>query len=162
MSAGQARKCGDNNASVCVVRVNRIFHCMSPGGASRSSLVCKWKFGKSYSLWKCIRTGWIPARSPRPVYGSPSTVKVVRKKMSMALRAGFFFAAPPLTVLGEPKTCWLGFRAGSSGRSFQQLCFNRSRLGMKLQHPRAVLELIARMKVGIIHRSGLPHFPEDF
>jgi hypothetical protein len=28
------------------------------------------------------------------------------EKMSLALRAGFFFAAPPLTVLGEPKT-WL-------------------------------------------------------
>src|SRR5580692_1122890 len=28
------------------------------------------------------------------------------EKISRALRAGFFFAAPPLTVLGEPKT-WL-------------------------------------------------------
>jgi hypothetical protein len=26
----------------------------------------------------CIRTEWIPARSPRPLYGSPAPVKVVR------------------------------------------------------------------------------------
>jgi hypothetical protein len=36
---------------------------------------------------KCICIGWIPARSPRRVYGSPAPVKVVRNT-SLALRAG--------------------------------------------------------------------------
>jgi hypothetical protein len=37
----------------------------------------------------CIRTEWIPARSPRPLYGSPAPVKVVRKIVSGAARRWF-------------------------------------------------------------------------
>jgi len=37
----------------------------------------------------CIRTGRIPARSPRPLYGSPAPVKVVRKNVSGAARRWF-------------------------------------------------------------------------
>lgn len=36
------------------------------------------KFYKMLFAGKCIRTGWIPARSPCPLYGSPVPVKVVR------------------------------------------------------------------------------------
>jgi hypothetical protein len=57
---------------------------------SRSSLLCKYKFEKSYSHGKCIRMGWVPARSPRPVYGSPAPVKVVRKNELGAARRFLF------------------------------------------------------------------------
>ena len=54
----------------------------------------------------CIRTGSVPARSPRPLYGSPVPVKVVRKFEIGAARRFSLVAAPPLTGTGEPKT-WL-------------------------------------------------------
>jgi hypothetical protein len=60
---------------------------------------------KNWSHEKCICTGWIPARSPRPAYGSPAPVKVVLK-MSLALRAGVSVCGSTWTVLVEPKT-WL-------------------------------------------------------
>ena len=39
--------------------------------------------------------GWIPARSPRPVYVSPAPVKVVRKNEPGTCAPVFRFAAPP-------------------------------------------------------------------
>jgi hypothetical protein len=89
---------------------------------ARRAVSSSGKFEKSYSPWKCIRTGSIPARLFRPVYGSPAPVKVVRK-MSLALRAGFFFAAPPLTVLGEPRRGWLGFAPGVLAGVFSSYVF---------------------------------------
>ena len=84
--------------------------------------------------------GLIPARSPRPLYGSPAPVKVVREK-SLALRAGGLVCGSTLTVLVEPKT-WLV-------RILRRDCwpeiFNRSGLRIELQRPRAVFEFIARV-----------------
>jgi hypothetical protein len=90
----------------------------------------------------CICMGRIPARSPRPLYGSPAPVKVVQK-MTLALRAGGSVCGSTLTVLGEPKT-WLV-------RILRRDCwpeiFNRSglRIDIELQRPRAVFEFIARV-----------------
>ena len=99
---------------------------------------------------KCIRNVWIPARPPCSGYGSPAPVKVVRKT-NEALRAGFLYAAPPLTVLGEPRRGWLGFRAGASGRKYS-VGFDRRRLVGHSQHARAVLALIAAA-----HPAYSPH-----
>jgi len=63
------------------------FAAIRHGNRWDSFLVYQYKCGKNQSYEKCTCMGWIPARSPRPVYGSPAPVKVVRKT-SLALRAG--------------------------------------------------------------------------
>jgi hypothetical protein len=54
--------------------------------------------------------------SPFPLYGSAVPVKVVRNRTTRCARV-FLFAAPPLTVLAEPGSLPLGFRAGTCGQT---------------------------------------------
>jgi len=54
--------------------------------------------------------------SPFPLYGSAGPVKVVRNRTTRCARV-FLFAAPPLTVLAEPGSLPLGFRAGTCGQT---------------------------------------------
>jgi hypothetical protein len=42
------------------------------------------------------------------------------------------------------------------------LSFDRSRLIDHLQHPGTMLELTARVQIGVIRRARLPHLPKDF
>jgi hypothetical protein len=54
--------------------------------------------------------------SPFPLYGSAVPVKVVRTRDGRCA-PGFLVAAPPLTVLAEPGSLPLGFRAGTCGQT---------------------------------------------
>ena len=75
--------------------------------------------GGSYEQFAIERNQMMTAswrESPFPLYGSAGPVKVVRNRTTRCARV-FLFAAPPLTVLAEPGSLPLGFRAGTCGQT---------------------------------------------
>jgi hypothetical protein len=130
---------------------------------SRSSLVCKVKFEKK------LFTGQV--HPPDVDSGALAfvrwyvwlvLVKVVRNRpwrCAPVVR----FAVPPLTSTSQPGTWLLRIaRRGLLAGDLPQLCFNSNGLALKLSYPRAVLELIAGVQIGVIQCARPPHLPDDF
>ena len=89
--------------------------------------------GGSYEQFVIERSRMVTAswrESPCPWYGSSVPVKVVRST-NKRFAQGFLLAAPPLTVLAEPRDVRLGFRAGTCGQTLKP--FPAAKRGFRIQ-----------------------------